>query len=119
MPKARQNEMMKSVKQLHSKRKRILQKIPHSAGIIKGSLVTMARICGKPKCRCQRGQKHISLYLSQSIKGKTKMTYVAKDLEDCVKESVYRYQEIKAKLNQISEINIQLLSQRALRGKKK
>lgn len=119
MPKAIQIEMMESVKQLHTKRKRISQRIPHTIGIIKGSLVTMVRTCGKPQCRCQKGQRHISLYLSQSIKGKTKMTYIPKELELCVREAVHRYHEIKNKLHQISEINIRLLTQRALDGEKK
>lgn len=119
MPKANQDKMMESAKQLCTKRKRISQKILHPTEIIKGSLVRMARTCGKPKCRCQKGHKHISLYLSQSIKGKTRMTYIPRDMESCVKEAVRRYQEIKTKLTQISEINIQLLIQRALNGKKK
>ena len=32
--------------------------------LLRGSLVEMARTCGKTGCRCQQGQKHVSLYLA-------------------------------------------------------
>jgi len=78
----------------------------------------MARRCGKVNCRCEKGHKHKSLYLSQSHQGKTRMIYVPKRAEKKVAAAVERYQTIKSKLNELSEINIQLLIKDQLGGKK-
>ena len=100
-------------------RRKIFRKIPRSQEVIRGTLVIMARRCGKINCRCQRGHKHKSLYLSQSHQGKTCMTYVPRQAEKKVKEAVERYQTIKSELNELSKVNIQLLIKGQLGGKKK
>ena len=70
--------------------------------IIKGSLVILKRTCGKPGCKCYKGEKHQSMYLSRSIKGKTAMTYIPKSNENYAKRCVKRYKNILKKLNQFS-----------------
>jgi hypothetical protein len=73
-------------------RSRLLRLI-HNSLLLHGSLVTMARTCGKENCKCQRGDKHVSLYVS-ALAGKTrKMIYVPPDLETQVREWVRAYQE--------------------------
>ena len=70
--------------------------------IIKGSLVNLKHTCGKKGCKCYRGEKHISLYISRSRKGKTVMLYIPKSKEKYVKECVKRYKDILKKLDQFS-----------------
>ena len=77
---------MASVKGLLRKRQRILSAIKLSPMIIKGSPVSLARECGRPNCRCLKGKKHVSLYVSQSYKARTKMTYIPHRYEKTVKE---------------------------------
>jgi hypothetical protein len=70
-----------------------LAKILHDRPFLRASLVTMAHACGKPNCRCARGEKHVSLYLATRIDNQRKMIYVPKPLEDMVKAWVQTYQQ--------------------------
>lgn len=99
-------------KPLLKKRRKISSKIPRIEECVRGSLVMMRRACGKPGCRCQKGQKHHSLYLSQSNNGKTKMIYLPREAEDKANRYVKNYQKIKSVLNNVSDINIKLLTGR-------
>ena len=47
-----------------------LAKLLSQYGILRGSPLRRQRVCGKPNCRCTRGQKHESLYLLVSEGGK-------------------------------------------------
>jgi hypothetical protein len=48
----------------------------------------MARVCGKPTCRCAQGAKHVSLYLAARVDGKRRMIYVPAELEGRVRSAV-------------------------------
>jgi hypothetical protein len=76
-----------------------LAQIVHDRPFLQASLVTMKHTCGKPACRCARGDKHVSLYLATRLEGKRKMIYVPKSLEDMVRTWVRTYQE-SGKLSQ-------------------
>lgn len=103
---------MVSVKGLLRKRQRILKEIEINSGIIKASPVSLARECGRPNCRCLKGKKHVSLYASQSYKGRTKMTYIPHRYEDAVKECVDRHRRILKALGELSEINLEIIRKR-------
>ena len=53
--------------------------------LLKGSLVRMARACGNPRCRCARGEKHVSLYLSVRVGGSRKMLYIPPAWENAIR----------------------------------
>lgn len=74
-----------------------------SDGILRGNLVTLKNTCGKPNCRCQRGEKHESLYLVQSRQGKTYMRYIPQSWHQRVQAWVKRYQEVQQLLESLSE----------------
>lgn len=90
-------------------RQEILRKMPRNGKVIKGSLVWLKRECGKVNCRCQRGKKHISLYLSRRYKGKTQMTYIPKGYEKVVTNSVLQYKQFLKGLYDLSEINLSVI----------
>ena len=75
-----------------SARSRLAQLL-HEHDVICGSVVSMARTCGKAGCRCARGEKHVSLYLSTKVEGKRRMVYVPPELEDEVRARVAAYRE--------------------------
>ncbi len=83
-----------------------------NTNIIKGSLVNLKHTCGKKGCKCYKGEKHVSLYISRSQKGKTVMIYIPKSKEKHVKEYVKRYKTILEKLNQFSEKTINKIKQK-------
>jgi hypothetical protein len=48
--------------------------------VLAASLVRIAKHCGRPGCRCQKGQKHVGNYLTFKVAGKTRTVYVPLDL---------------------------------------
>ena len=59
-----------------------LAKLINSKRLLCGSLVTMARTCGNPRCKCViAGQKHVSLYLSIQDGKTRKMICIPKKWE--------------------------------------
>ncbi len=68
-----------------------------------GSLVTMARKCGNPRCHCEtQGSKHISLYLSIREGKKRKMIFVPKKWEKTITQWVENYRHINELMADIS-----------------
>jgi len=103
---------MASVKGLLRNRQKILKAIKLIPGIIKGSPVSLARECGRPNCRCLKGKKHVSLYISQSYKAKTKMTYIPHRYEKAVKENVESCRQLLKAIGQLSEVNLAIIRSR-------
>ena len=101
-----------NTKGLVNRRKKILSKTPKLEESIRGSMVIMKRFCGKPNCRCQKGQKHKSAYLSQSQRGKTKMIYIPHHAVKKTAEHIKNYRKLKGILNELSDINIKLVTKR-------
>ena len=88
--------------QERSARSRLAQLL-HDHEVIRGSVVSMARRCGKAGCRCNRGEKHVSLYLSVKIEGKRRMVYIPAHLEDEVRRRVEAYREVQRLTQVVSE----------------
>ena len=99
---------------LHKRQEIIKHNFAKDGHVIRGTLVLMKRVCGNKRCRCTRGQKHESWYISQSHKGVTRMIYVPGQSEEKVRQCVQNYQDIKNLLDELSKINLKLLSKRAL-----
>lgn len=102
-------------------RSRLLQRCA-DAPLLRGSLVSMHRTCGKPGCHCARGEKHVSLYLSIRVGARRKMVYVPPHLEPRVQEWVQSSQEIDRLLEIVSQSCLEQLlrdkqAPRAPRGK--
>jgi len=88
-------------------RSRAVQQIAENP-LLRGSLVPMPRVCGKAGCHCQRGEKHVSLYLSVRMDNRRKMIYVPPAMEDAVRGWVENAQDVDRLLDFISQ---QCLSQ--------
>ncbi len=84
-------------------RSRLVQLLSRQ-GIIRGSLLVRRRVCGKPGCKCARGQKHESLYLVITDKGQTRQLYVPKDFEPLVRRWVEDYHQARELMEEISRI---------------
>ena len=84
-----------------------LAKLVHEAPLARGTVVTMARTCGSSGCKCARGEKHVSLYLSVRYKGKRKMIYIPTEWEEQVQEWVKNHQEMSKLLELVSDATIE------------
>jgi hypothetical protein len=81
--------------------------------LLRGSLVNMARTCGKASCRCQHGHKHVSLYLAVRRGTRRTMIYIPKALEETVRQWLQTGREIEELLDFISQQCLdQLLQQK-------
>ena len=105
------------LKKLILRRQGLVKRLPRSENIVKGSLVRLNISCGKSNCRCQRGEKHECLYLSQSRGGKTKMTYIPKRHEPAILEGVRRHRDLLKVVEELSECNLRILKWRKGAGK--
>jgi len=83
-------------------RSRAVQQIAENP-LLRGSLVSMARTCGKAGCHCQRGEKHTSLYLSVRLNNRRRMIYVPPAMESSVRGWVENAQEVDRLLDFISQ----------------
>lgn len=82
-----------------------LAQLIHDGGLIRGSLVVRQRTCGKPNCRCARGEKHASLYLVVSEEGKYRQVFVPKDLEQVIRLWVENHQKARDLFEEISRMH--------------
>ncbi len=83
-------------------RSRAVQHIVEES-LLRGSLISMARTCGKPGCHCQQGEKHTSLYLAVRLNNRRTMIYVPPSMEDTVRGWVENAREVDHLLDFISQ----------------
>jgi hypothetical protein len=81
-----------------------LAKLVHSAPLLRATLNPRERLCGKPGCKCTRGEKHVALYLACSAEGKARQLFVPRDWEEEVRQWVATHQEVKRLLEEISKL---------------
>lgn len=86
------------------RRRSQLRQLLNRPGVLRGNLVRMARTCGNPGCRCARGERHVSWYLSQSQRGKPRMLYVPDSWLERVREWTARYAQIRQLLYELSDL---------------
>ena len=89
-----------------------LAQLVHSYPLLRGTLTVRARQCGKPNCRCARGQLHVSLYLVQSRDGSLRQLCVPQDWQDRVRQAVHNYRQMQQLLEELSEREWKRLQQR-------
>lgn len=82
-----------------------LKKIATASSMIDGSLTKVGRKCGKPTCHCATGEKHTAFLLTKKVNGKTKSTYVPKDMVEEVQSWIQEHRRIKQLMKEIAERN--------------
>jgi hypothetical protein len=78
-----------------------LRRLQRSEPMIQGSFYLLRRKCGKPNCRCARGQLHPAYVLTRSEAGKDRLYTVPKDQRAAVRKRAAeyrRYQRARAVL---------------------
>ena len=67
--------------------------------MLRGSVVTHRRRCGKPNCRCASGEElHQSVVLSYSVASRTKFVMLRADEVEAVRAATERFRAAKAQL---------------------
>ncbi len=103
------SRLRQQIYKLQREHARLIQGMLKSRGMVKGSVVTLARRCGKPGCKCNRGEKHKSKYLSISEGGKTRMVYLKPGMEMKVGEAAERYRRFRRARAQLVKVQKDIL----------
>jgi hypothetical protein len=81
--------------------------------VLRGTLITFRRRCGKPACRCATGEPHESPALTYTEDGRTKTLTLRPAEAVEVKAALARYEQARAKLERTAHAGIV-----ALRGRR-
>ena len=102
--------------QLRARRRRLNKTLRHAETTLLGALVTQGRRCGREGCRCAQGELHGPyVYISlRKPRGRSGLLYVPAELAALVHERIALTAQMQASLEEISEINLELLSRRQL-----
>ena len=79
--------------------------------LLRGSLVQMARRCGKPGCHCRSGDKHVSLYLAIRAGSRRALIYLPPALEEQARRAVQNWQDVDGLLEIVSQATLERLLQ--------
>jgi len=86
-----------------------VKKLARVGPLLAGSLVQIAKHCGRAGCHCQKGEKHVGWYLTRSVKGKTQTTYVPLGMLEEVQGWIQEHRHLKKLIAEISELNRALI----------
>ncbi len=78
--------------------------------VMKGTVYELKRKCGKPSCKCARGELHTRMVLSASEGGKTRLQVIPHGSLGEVQEKVRRYQEFRRVRARLGEIYRKMLT---------
>ena len=78
--------------------------------VVRGSVYELKRKCGKPGCKCAKGELHPSMVLSASEGGRTKIRAIPRGMLTDVKVRVRRYQQFRRSRARLGEIHKKMLS---------
>lgn len=70
----------KTLDKLYTQRKILRQGLNSLGPTVRGAVVESLRTCGKPNCKCQRGEKHKSNYFTRSVHSKTFRFYLPSEV---------------------------------------
>ncbi len=96
-------------------RSKLLKLLAGANPIARASLVSMARSCGKKNCRCAKGEKHVSLYLSTRVGKSRKMIYVPPELERQARALVENFRTVEELLEKMSQASLKRFLDRKAR----
>ncbi len=77
--------------------------------VIKGTVYELKRRCGKPGCKCTRGELHRRMVVSASEEGKTRLQVIPRGYLVEVQEKVGRYQELRRMRTRLGTIYQKML----------
>jgi|SRR6266508_4459049 len=80
--------------------------------LVRGSLITLRRRCGKPNCHCAEGAPHETPALSYSVEGRTRTLTLPPDDVATVEAALQRYAAARQRLEDEALAGIEALRAR-------
>jgi hypothetical protein len=117
----RENLAKLSLLALQKRREGLVKRMPALSETLRGSLLERYFTCGKPNCKCARGERHGPLwYLSITLgPARTTGNTVPPEQLDRVRAWIENHQRVKQYLEKISDINRELLRRERKKNKAK
>ena len=96
-------------------RQKLAAGLPPFEEMVRGSLVTRYRRCGKPNCHCVETKGHgPARYLAVTLKrGKTEQILLSEEMVPVARQYLENYKRWWDALERVSEVNRRLLRMRA------
>lgn len=94
-----------------ARKQAIARRMPDPTQILRASLCTRFTQCGRPGCKCMRGEKHgPSYYVTVTVAaGKTRQLYVRAADVDAVRRWIDNYHAMWQAMEELSTINFEIL----------
>ncbi len=99
------------LRRLLQERRRAVSRLGEVSEVLRASLLERMTQCGKPGCKCMRGEKHgPAYYLTVTYaQGRTRQAYVPKERKELARAWIDNYHRVWEALEEISRINFELL----------
>src|SRR5260370_9949808 len=87
-----------TVRALRARRARLARHVPDLQAVLRGSLLIQRRRCGKPGCRCTRGELHGPyVYLAVRAGRRNRLLYIPAELAQAVQRCVQLTGRVEAR----------------------
>ena len=103
------SQLRQSLSELSNQIRQIVEPFFSDKPVIKGSTYELKTKCGKPGCKCAKGQLHSHMVLSASEKGKTKLRAIPHGFLVEVQTKVRCYQELRRARSRLVEVHKEIL----------
>jgi len=103
------SRLRQSLLHLVSEMKQLVEPFFSDRPVIKGTVYELKRRCGKPGCKCARGELHARMVVSASEGGKTRLQVIPRGFLVEVQQKVRRYQEVRRARGRLVEIHREML----------
>ncbi len=102
---------MKCNTEIKKEQKRLIRSLSQIGPVIEGSLSTVRRICGNPRCQCRTdpAKKHPAMYLTWKENQKTQALYVPVANQKEAELWSQNYKKLKKQIREVSDFNKKLL----------
>ena len=103
------SQLRQSLRRLANEIRQVGEPFYSDKPVIKGSVYELKTKCGKPGCKCAKGQLHHRMVVSASEKGKTKLRAIPHGFLVEVQTKVRRYQELRRVRVRLIEVHKKML----------
>ncbi len=103
------SRLRQSLVQLADEVRQLVDPFLSNRPVIKGSVYELKRKCGKPGCKCAKGELHRSMVVSASEKGKTMLRVIPRGFLVEIQIKVQRYQKLRRARARLVEIHKKIL----------
>ena len=94
---------------LTAERQRLEKILMQHQRLLRGSLLERPKFCGKPGCKCTKGQPHPpSLYLSRLVKGTVRHLFIRAADHERARKAALSYKEFRQALRRWRAIDKEL-----------